>query len=150
MYAEQIRKKCSRCKVVKPLEDFNNSKSKPDGKHNNCRECCKKEYRNNRHKYLEKRKLYREKNKESVSIRKNRAGATEEQFRSLFQEQRGRCAICETHQNDMKRRISVDHNHDTGQIRGLLCDNCNRCLGLLKDDVKVLEKAIIYLKKYLK
>lgn len=63
-----------------------------------------------------------------------------------FEEQRklqaGVCAIC--HQ-PMQKACS-DHNHETGTWRGLLCDNCNRGLGLLKDSLEVLESAITYLK----
>lgn len=44
-------------------------------------------------------------------------------------------------------KLVVDHCHDTGKIRGLLCHNCNRALGLLKDSVHTLESAIDYLEK---
>jgi len=45
--------------------------------------------------------------------------------------------------------LAVDHDHITGNVRGLLCSNCNRGLGLLKDDIKLFKKSIIYLKSAL-
>ncbi|QSM04369.1 hypothetical protein PROPHIGD43A-4_59 [Mycobacterium phage prophiGD43A-4] len=55
--------------------------------------------------------------------------------------QRGKCAIC----GDAPESLVVDHNHETGAVRGLLCNNCNRCLGLLKDNIEVLTSAAAYL-----
>ena len=46
----------------------------------------------------------------------------------------------------VKSTLNVDHCHETGKIRGLLCHNCNRALGLFKDNVEFLERAILYLK----
>ena len=67
---------------------------------------------------------------------------------------KGKCSICE---NDLKlpekrkgqslEVVAVDHDHNTGQIRGLLCNGCNKGLGLFKDSPQLLESAINYLKK---
>lgn len=43
--------------------------------------------------------------------------------------------------------LCVEHNHTTGRIRGLLCNNCNRGVGLLKDNLNILKRAIIYLQE---
>lgn len=51
------------------------------------------------------------------------------------------CAICKN-----KRPLKVDHNHDTGKVRGLLCDKCNVALGLLGENINVVESLLIYLK----
>lgn len=59
--------------------------------------------------------------------------------------QGGRCAICGTDNTGKRRCFHVDHNHDTGKIRGLLCGNCNSGLGNLRDDVGLLNRAIQYL-----
>lgn len=60
------------------------------------------------------------------------------------------CRICGSEGFVISRngtaKLAIDHDHLTGTVRGLLCHNCNRALGLLKDDVKTLEKAIEYLK----
>ena len=74
-----------------------------------------------------------------------------EDYDRMFEEQGGLCCICEGRgflmTENHKVLLVVDHNHTTGEVRGLLCHNCNRALGLLKDDVKVLKKAIEYLER---
>lgn len=67
----------------------------------------------------------------------------------MLEAQEGVCAICgkpETKPN--AKYLAVDHNHETGVIRGLLCNNCNRALGLLGDNVETLQNAINYLLKH--
>jgi hypothetical protein len=78
---------------------------------------------------------------------KYRFGITVEQYDEMFNEQKGRCAGCNKHQSELIKRLYVDHNHQTGNIRGLLCGNCNLALGNAKDDVIILTKLIEYLKK---
>lgn len=74
-------------------------------------------------------------------------GITVEDYAKLFKAQKGKCAICgTTDPGQGKKHLCVDHCHKTGAIRGLLCHQCNRALGLLSDSVKVLEKSIKYLK----
>ena len=70
---------------------------------------------------------------------------TLEEYNKLFEKQNGNCAICGKHQSYLKKGLSVDHDHVTGKIRGLLCNNCNAGIGLLKDDIKLLTIAINYL-----
>lgn len=52
-------------------------------------------------------------------------GITEDQYEMLLTKQQSRCMICDKHQSELKKRLAVDHNHRTGEIRGLLCDYCN-------------------------
>lgn len=66
--------------------------------------------------------------------------------------QGGVCAICkkpERHRSNgpKVKRLAVDHDHTTGEVRGLLCNNCNRALGLFGDDVTALQAAIDYLSR---
>lgn len=75
-------------------------------------------------------------------------GITLEQYNVMFETQRGCCAICEKHQANFKRKLSVDHNHSTGKVRGLLCDLCNRALGYLKDSPTIVSKAAEYLRNH--
>jgi Recombination endonuclease VII len=77
-------------------------------------------------------------------LRKN-FGITLEQYNDLLTAQDGRCAICHRHGDWTGRRLAVDHNHATGKVRGLLCGSCNRGIGFLDEDIKVLEGAIAYL-----
>ena len=64
-------------------------------------------------------------------------------YDTLFKKQGGVCYICGNPPG--KKKLAVDHNHVTGKIRGLLCNNCNRGLGLFKDNGKLLARALIYL-----
>jgi len=50
----------------------------------------------------------------------------EKERQKLFDKQKGRCAICGKEEKEFKRRLNVDHNHKTGQVRGLLCYRCNK------------------------
>lgn len=75
-------------------------------------------------------------------ILKSRYGITPERFNELFENQHGRCAICkETYHTT----LHIDHNHSNGQIRGLLCNNCNRGLGHFKENPEYLKNAIEYI-----
>jgi hypothetical protein len=71
-------------------------------------------------------------------------GLTLEDYDALLKAQDGLCAIC--HKPERKNpSLSVDHNHITGKVRGLLCDRCNRVLGAVEDTVEILRSAIDYL-----
>lgn len=72
-------------------------------------------------------------------------GITLEQYQSEFAWQKGVCAICG---NSAEKNLSVDHDHETGQLRGLLCQNCNLGLGLFGDSAERLKRAAAYLEKY--
>jgi len=74
---------------------------------------------------------------------KKKFGITLEQYNDLLQKVGGKCPICN---NIDKVRLSVDHDHKTGRVRGLLCSRCNRALGYVNDDVDRLTKLIEYLK----
>lgn len=89
------------------------------------------------------KRLY-EKNK---PIQKNRAlkrkyGLTLEDYQVLFEQQNGVCAICK--ETESYRMLAVDHNHETNKVRGLLCGNCNRALGLFRDSPSLLQIAKEY------
>lgn len=74
-------------------------------------------------------------------------GITPEKYNEMLENQGGVCAICKTKPqfDTRKKRLSIDHCHTTGKVRGLLCDACNRGIGMLKDDTSVLMNAINYL-----
>lgn len=75
---------------------------------------------------------------------------TPECFNRLWAEQDGKCLVCEVSLEPRGRTSNaacVDHNHDTGEVRGLLCRGCNHGIGCLKDDPKVLEAAARYLRE---
>lgn len=74
-------------------------------------------------------------------------GMTLNQYNELFNKQCGCCAICGAHPIGKRRMLHVDHDHNTGKTRGLLCHTCNILLGGAKDNVDILYKAIDYLTK---
>ena len=142
-------KNCTVCKTYKGLENFYNYKASPDGLAYRCKDCDGKA-----------RKKWRENNpvRSSESARgrnlKHKYGITLEDYKSMLEDQGGVCAICgvstnkTSGRNGDKLNFAVDHCHTTGNVRGLLCNQCNRGLGMLMDSAETLEKALSYLKKY--
>jgi hypothetical protein len=119
-------------------------------KYGNCRQCS-----------LDRSKEWRLKNKDKVIANSRiqnkkqhlrKFNLTQEDYNRLEIACGNKCSICLGSQTykikGQTRRLDIDHCHKTGKVRGLLCSNCNRAIGLLKDDVKVLSQAIEYLKSY--
>lgn len=77
---------------------------------------------------------------------KSRFGITVEQFDVLFATCNGICQICDQPERRAGRRLSLDHDHATGRLRGFICSRCNILLGLLRDDPEMLERAAAYLR----
>jgi len=126
-YVQNGMASCRLCERQEPTEEL---LALHDGKYR-CRDCL---------------------TKLSQEIQARRQGFSEEQYQALLKKQNGRCAICglsEGHrsQRGRKCRLAIDHDHRTGVVRGLLCNNCNRGLGRFKDDPILLELAVRYLKR---
>ena len=89
-----------------------------------------------------------EERKRSSHLRKS-FGITSEQYEKILAKQGGGCAICGATTDDIghptQRHLHVDHDHETGLVRGILCFNCNRGLGSFHEDVFVLANALDYL-----
>ncbi len=83
----------------------------------------------------------------ALSLKKN-YGITIETYEKMFMSQKEVCAVCEKPETSHKGYLCVDHNHNTGQVRSLLCHNCNRALGSVGENVKILYKLIKYLRTY--
>lgn len=83
--------------------------------------------------------------------KENRIRLDMTEYERMFKEQKGCCAICDKPETQLRKgkpiAISVDHCHDSGEIRGLLCCACNKMIGLANDDASILRKAIGYLNK---
>lgn len=77
---------------------------------------------------------------------RHRYGITREDFDKLTREQHGLCAICKKPEPRYKY-LSVDHDHETSKVRGLLCSLCNPMIGYAKESIVTLESAITYLQK---
>jgi hypothetical protein len=86
---------------------------------------------------------WREANADTPRVRKY--DLTEEEYFEMLEFQDGGCAICRTPDNGKRRFLDVDHDHETGRVRGLLCNRCNRLLSNARDDFALLEQAASYL-----
>lgn len=80
--------------------------------------------------------------KDARKLRLKRHGLTEEDYNELFSKQNGMCAIC---MRVPSRRLDIDHDHQTGRVRGLLCNPCNQALGLLQDNPLIIKAALQYI-----
>ena len=122
-----------------PLENFYKNARYALGVTSYCK-ACMKAYGQDRDAgpYREQRAVVRRR-----AVLKREYGMTIADYDALLVQQDGRCAICGV--QPTLKRLAVDHDHATGRIRGLLCDNCNQALGKLKDDPELLRTAIRYL-----
>lgn len=77
--------------------------------------------------------------------RQKKYGITQEQFDSLLAAQENKCAICVS-ELEATKGTHVDHDHETGKVRGILCQNCNRGLGMFKDSSELMSRAILYIR----
>lgn len=108
-----------------------------------CPECKDK----NLKEHWRKVEQYRDPIKRKNDSLKREYGITLDDYKKIYSEQGGCCAICGKHSEDCKQSLNVDHDHITKKVRGLLCNQCNQALGLLKDNISNLLKAINYLEK---
>lgn len=97
--------------------------------------------------YMREYRKRRPRNVRNTELKKQ-YGITLDDWEGIHTAQNGVCAICKQAEVDASKRyanLAVDHCHTTGKVRGLLCNNCNRALGLFKDDTIVLAAALKYL-----
>ena len=136
-------KVCPKCGVKKERSEFHKDKNRNDGLAGFCKKCL-----------VAKNKKWRENNPDKVKDymasriwykRKINYGLTKEKFFEMIKNQDSKCAICKA---GIDERCHVDHNHDTGQVRGLLCNNCNAGIGMLQDNPNILDAAAKYLRKF--
>lgn len=135
---------CIKCNIEKPYSEFHKRKISKDGYRNDCK-LCKIEYDKN---YWEKNKEKRHKQDRRARL-KREYGISIEEYNKMYKEQNNKCGICgnkETQkQNGKIIHLAIDHDHDTDEIRGLLCSRCNSLLGFVDDDITILQKSIKYL-----
>lgn len=125
-----MMKKCGKCKKIKDDIEFNICrKSSKDGLQHYCIECSNK---------LIRKRIINYKLKSLYTM-------DSEEFNKILESQNGCCAICKMPK--YYKNFSIDHNHETGELRGLLCISCNSILGFANDDIEILQKAVEYLKR---
>ena len=100
---------------------------------------------------IERTTNYNKRNSNSVRSQylKRNYGLTFEEFDSMLSKQDNCCAICKGKEPyGRHKRFTVDHNHKTGEVRGLLCNRCNTALGLVEDNIHTLKSMIQYLESH--
>ena len=147
-------KECNGCHQIKKFSEYyeRREKGKKAGLTSECRICMKRKnnsyYYRNQELQKARSKDYRDKNPHKTREwhLQCRFGITQDSYLKLLKKQKGVCAICGN--PPTTKRLGVDHCHNTGLIRGLLCHHCNSGIGRLKDSIELLSKAKRYLKKY--
>lgn len=132
---------CYDCKLQKEgnKDKFHKASRNKDGLNEICKKC-----KSERRKEYNKRPDVAEKAREWSYL--NKYNMTIAQFDQLLEDQGKQCAICKTKTpGGSKGRFCIDHCHETGIVRGLLCVNCNQMLGHSKDSIETLRKAAVYL-----
>jgi len=130
--------KCISCNTIKPISKFEWQKNRPNPRRK-CQDCRHKErdyekeyaFRNKRR----KERYWQDPDKARQEWEKHKYGVCKEDFGYK------QCWICGS-----EHRICIDHCHDSGDARGLLCTKCNTALGMFDDDVERMKRAMDYLK----
>ena len=117
-------KVCSKCKVEQPIENYSKRSNRPSGIQSWCKTC----ERESRRKYYKPHEAARRRHK-----------LNDEEYNNLMLSTT--CDICET---ELTKKC-IDHDHITGRVRGVLCNNCNTALGLVGDNTETLTKMVEYL-----
>lgn len=140
-----MARKCRRCLQLKPDDLFGVDKSRSDNRAPYCRECRNLFERKQRKKGLRKgkpKKTSPEKSREYAL--RCRYNLEIEEYNNLLGAQNFSCGICAT----KLKTPCVDHEHETGVVRGILCRMCNMGIGALRDNINLLHKAVDYLTKF--
>jgi hypothetical protein len=112
---------CTRCREAKPVDAFARDSNRLSGRQGWCRACFTQYRQANRG---------RRRGQQRVWQLEKRFGITVEEFEAMLARQDGKCAICG---RDPGHTLRIDHCHETGRVRGLLCLTCNAALGKLEN-----------------
>lgn len=128
---------CTKCKIEKSIDDFyDHSKQR---KQSHCKKC---------NHFARSKWAKNNKTAANLVARKSRFkilyNITENDYIMLLKEQKFLCKICNLEHSESKP-LCVDHCHETGKIRGLICKSCNNAIGLLKHNITVIQNALNYL-----
>lgn len=151
-------KPCSKCKLVQPLDAFYADPRMKLGRMSRCKSCLQADAKAWRKANPERNKQnmrrWREKSGETLRAKKReyergrgrdlRYGLAAGQYDGMYAAQQGCCGIC----GEPVEVLCVDHCHDSGAVRGLLCSNCNTGIGMLGDDIAKVRAALAYLEKH--
>jgi hypothetical protein len=136
---------CCRCRIVKSTDEFFRNGKTASGLQTVCKYCSRDIQRAWKIKNRGKERRYALKH----MLQRN-FGLTLNDYDALLERQLHSCAICRKPERishcGVPRLMSVDHDHATGKVRGLLCNDCNRGIGMLKDDPVIVANALAYLR----
>lgn len=136
-------KLCSMCKQRKEESEFHKNRQSRDGINWLCKK-CKRNYDLWRVENQDKVRKYTYEGNSRLRSDVAKFGIDDVIYNQMLEAQGGVCATCGKTNRD-GTRLCVDHDHETGEVRGLLCKNCNFALGAIKDNTNVLSKMIAYL-----
>jgi hypothetical protein len=163
-------KRCSICGVTKPFDDFYRAKGMRDGHRSDCKACNqarkRERYAADPARYIamvrrwqranpDRMRTYRNERNARPEVKRQQRdmyyrrtyGVSADEVDAMLDAQNGRCAICGERAPDRLASMHLDHDHEHGQLRGLLCLSCNQGLGKFRDDPTVLLRAIVYLRQ---
>jgi hypothetical protein len=143
-FCSDTEKECSCCEQRLPHSAYHKDKRGPYGLAYYCKKCALAKQRKW---HNEKSHLEEYRNRRRSSYMKMNYGITLEERTKLLERQQHQCAICKTELKTQGTHTHTDHCHTTGNVRGILCTNCNRGLGHFKDSVENLRAAIEYLSR---
>lgn len=138
-------KTCTGCKEVKPLTAFYPDRRRASGLMARCKSCRTNDQRSwrQRNPDANKRRYWNNPQSERERHLVRKYGVTQAAYDQMLAAQDYRCAVCRKTQ---ERAFDVDHDHETGDVRGLLCTSCNRMIGHAGDNADNLEAAAAYLR----
>lgn len=145
-------KRCTKCKEIKTVDEFSVSRVATATTNVVYRSWCKPCASTTALDWFNANRERADENRRRWNIKKL-YGITVEEYDELLKKQGKVCAICGddeplVHGRTGKQfRLAVDHCHTTGRVRGLLCQKCNRAIGLLRDNIDLLRKAADYLER---
>jgi hypothetical protein len=147
-----MTKYCPSCGTVKDSSAFWANARRADGLQSVCKRCHYTKYntKKDRDKAKQAGRKYQKsehgRNKAYEYAIKRKYGLSADKYAAMLNAQDHACAVCGRH-GETYRKLCVDHDHETGVVRGLLCDRCNKALGLVKDEVILLTKLAEYLNR---
>ena len=130
-------KTCNICGQSKPHSDFAKNKRAKDGRQTRCRECFAEYNRQNPEGQRRRMRKWTLKHKYGITI---------EDYEQMLADQGGGCAICGTDTPGGGGTFHVDHCHESGKVRGVLCNNCNLGIGFLQEQLELFDIAKSYLR----
>ncbi len=153
-YVVPTEKACTRCKTLKPIDDFYRHAKTKDKRQTVCKACSNETVAAIRLADPARHAAYNREWDRKNPVRKadtqlkSRLGVPHGTYADLFARQGGQCAICGTLEpGGNGKRFAVDHSAATGAIRGLLCNNCNNGIGRFHDNPDRLRWAANYLER---